>query len=725
MCVCVGVAQAFNELRAYDASTGEKGLYLPTEWKNGYDSSTKEYNGGGVYYSLSRKRESKNFVVFWDKAYGDTAPDALSKSNFYYVDIDYMLQEAERFYELYSKTLGFVNPEASTTMSKYKCVICLIHTQDWMAYGGGYDFVIPALWINPATCKPIGHTVAHEIGHSFHYMCFSEANNHQNSNTVNTGFHLNVGNGQGIWEQTAQWQAAQAYPAEMFNQSMGVFRHSTNYAFTHEWHRYQSYWFHYYLCQYYNDMTTVGQVWNQPQTGSTDFNQALMDLKGLSAPQLYALYYDYASRVATWDLDATKSYRNNYIGQFDYYCCQTGEKTYQVAYASVPQSTGFNVIPLQVPAAGTDVTIHFTALKSGCDLAAADPGMYLNGDTQFVPVGKSKYNTNGSPSARGFRLGYVALMKDGTRQYFNEDKVYGTGSMEKTEDVSFTVPANVDRMWFIVSPALTKYYQHKWDENILTGDDQWPYRFQLDGTDIGAAATVYVASELDGRDIADITFTYDVYLPVRSDYETVTVTVDKAAAAQLGTAFQMNASDIPAKMVSYAASGPSNGKIMFYAANADGSLQAKGKNTNATYGHWFSKSGAVVEWGSGNAILYSDFTPGTLSFAIGQYPGKVKNGDNYTIRQALRYKKSSTETATAYFVFNVHVNQSKSGAELSGVDYQNPSVIDAILTMDEGRLSVRQTGVVYDLSGHQVTNRVCSSLKPGIYVVNGKKILVK
>ena len=103
---------------------------------------------------------------------------------------------------------------------------------------------------------------------------------------------MQCGNGQAIWEQTAQWQAAQSYPELMYDQSINVFRKSHNYAFSHEWHRYQSYWFHYYLCQHYDDMTTVAQVWNQPMTGqsqgnATDFNQALMKLKNIDETGLF------------------------------------------------------------------------------------------------------------------------------------------------------------------------------------------------------------------------------------------------------------------------------------------------------------------------------------------------------------------------------------------------------------------------------------------------------
>ena len=40
--------------------------------------------------------------------------------------------------------------------------------------GRGYDNVIGALWVNPSTCKPVGSTIAHEIGHSFQYQVYCD-----------------------------------------------------------------------------------------------------------------------------------------------------------------------------------------------------------------------------------------------------------------------------------------------------------------------------------------------------------------------------------------------------------------------------------------------------------------------------------------------------------------------------------------------------------------------
>ena len=697
-------------------AAAQKTVYIPNEWKNPWPSDSllyKESDPDGKYtWSKTRSVESDNVIIFWDKYY-KTNPKNLPKSDFYYVDIDDLLQKCEAFYDLEINKLGFVDP-VNSNLSKYKVMVLMNHTTTWTCYGGGYDYQVSALWLNPSTCKPVGHSVAHEVGHSFHYMCYAEHSGHRDSQTDNTGFHLACGNGQAIWEQTAQWQANQSYPELMFDQSIGIFRNSHNYAYSHEWHRYQSYWFHYYLCQHYDDITTVAQVWNQPMTGqsrgnATDFNQALMALKGLSVRDLFKLYFDYACHCATWDFDVAAPYRDPYIGDLNYRCVMLGDCEYQVALASCPQGSGFNVIPLQVPEAGTQVTTHLTGLRMGASLQEADPGEYLNGDSQFQKAESRRYNSIASRSSRGFRMGYVALMQDGSRRYFSEDSVYCQGTSLVTEDYSFTVPEGVSRMWLVVSPALKTYNQHKWDDTIAA-DDMWPYSFRLEGTDVGSRATVYVSPTLDGREASNITLTYDVSFPRDAQgYSGTSVIVGGQAAAMLGTAFQLSLSDISSKMQTWQASGPSTGKIMFYGVNANGQLAQSGSTANG-YGHWFNASGNVSDWGSG--YVFSEFSGGALSFSLGQYPGRSANGSKYTIRQALRYRVSATQYAVATFVFNITVGGPAS-ATLSNIDYTVPTAISTVAAQPADHR-------YFDLQGRPV-----SQPQKGLYIQNGRKVVIR
>ena len=699
----------------------QKAVYIPDSWQ--YNATTEEYTEGGnseLQWSFKRSKESDNCIIFWQKGFGSDpgkAP-ALNGTSMTF-DADAVLRVAETCYDLNVNKLGF---SCSNMLDKYKILILMNYTTTWTCYGGGYDYECSALWLNPATVKPAGHSLAHEVGHSFHYMCYAEAANynHTSSSTIGTGFHLPVGNGQTIWEQTAQWQANQAYPSEMFNQSYPLFGNNANYAFSHEWMRYQSYWFLYYLCQHYDDITTVAQVWKQRMTGAVDFNQSLMKLKGLSAEALYELYFDYALHCATYDFDVAAPYRDNYIGRFDYRAVQLAENKYQVAYASAPQGTGFNVIELSVPAAGNTVTTKFTALKPGAALNEADPGEYNNGNAgALVSAGVTKYNRV-SPRERGFRIGYVFLKNDGTREYSNDNTVHCKGTDEVTEDITAEVPQDTKRMFLVVSPALSTYIQHKWDDDI-TNDDQWPYRFELEGT-TATSVIPYIKEPdfekvIDGRDISNVTLTYDVILPPTSSYDGATVNFNGSGLNAICTAFQMEGDEIFGQILPYSSS-QQNGTIMNYAARPNGSLQKVGKTTNGDFGHWFNASGTAITFGNG-CVVYAEFTKSTKSAVVGQYPNANAGGTKRTIREALHYKASDGKTATAYLVFNITFQTGATArSRLTDIEYTdpNPDAIREIKSLTPAHS--KSDGDWYDLSGRRV-----QAPKRGLFIQNGRKVL--
>ncbi len=705
-----------------------KKVYIPEEWR--WNSGLyKESDPDGQYvWSKTRSMESANVILFWDNGY-TCNPKDLPKDDFYYVDMDYLLQQCEDYYELESTKLGFVDPEMSN-VAKYKMMVLMNHTTEWTCYGGGYDFVINALWLNPATCKPVGSAVAHEVGHSFHYMCFAEHSGHQNSDTDNTGFHLQNGIGQTIWETTANWQSLQSFPQEFFDMSYmsAIYNRSHNYAFNHEWHRYQAFPFISYLTEKYDDITTVAQVWNTPMEGqqqgkASDFNMALMKCKNLSVSDLYKLHFDFACHAVTWDMTVCSPYRSDsHIGNFVYNCILTNDDAYQVALSSCPQGTGYNVIPLQVPAAGTEVKFNLTALNPGAELLDNDPGEYLDGESKYVRLesdanGKRRYQTSsqGNATWRGFRMGFVVLMDNGTTQYFSEDRVYCQGRGTKTESYAITLPEGVRRLWAVVAPALKDYICHRWDDKIAD-DDMWPYRFTLEGTDIGGSATVYADATIDGRAIADITYEYDVHFPLDNSqygYTGVTVNISGRNAAALGTAFQMQPTAINDKMQQWDERGPQNGKICLYAANPDGSLAQSGSTANG-YGHWFSADGKVSGYNDG--YLFSEFAPSQLSFTIGQYPAKSTEGSQYTIRQTLRYRKNAKTFANANFIFHVTVGDTAADYTLRSVNYADPTT--GIDTIERSMSGVQCP--TYNLQGQRLTQP-----QRGINIINGRKVIIK
>ena len=712
------------------AAHAQKQLYIPNEWKG--TNLYRESDPNNQYtWSKSRSKESENFIVYWDKDYGKKAPNELSSNDFYYVDIDDLLQKAEWFYELNVTKLGFGGE--GSKLAKYKSMILINHTTEWMAYGSGYDFNCPALWINPATCKPVGHTIAHEIGHSFQYMGYSDLGGH-------AGFHDAIGKGSGWWEQTAQWQAAQAYPDLKWGESWTVygapyFPRYANYAMTHEWMRYQSYWWHYYLVEKFNDRSFIGKLWRHQMSKASDPNEVLMDMQGLSVEELYKLYFEYAMKMATVDIDVDGC-REEGVKQINsvpyrYACIALGDSKYQVAYSSCPQSTGFNIIPLIVPEPGTVVSIDFTSLKQRAKLADGDPAEYYNGDNQLVklPSTKAYYNINSKyGSQRGFRLGYVALLKDGSRKYLYEDELYcaNSGTNEQNATVSCTVPEGTQKLFFVVSPAPKQYIQHQWDDDI-SNDDQWPYTIQLSGTDLIDAPEPYVAPVISEElGLTDATITYNVELPRHTtDYSYVAVTVAGNALSVLGTAFQMKdaASGVSSSLVEWSSTEPANGQMKFYATSPSGEIVNKQSSANG-YGHWFNASGAYTTWGS-DCYVYSEFQPASLTFNVGQKPSTLTVGKTYTISQALKYKQGG-KTATVRFIFNVKCVAASASSRFSLAKVeQDPKVAEytsAIAAPAVPSAASLQDASYYTLSGTRLSGRPTTK---GIYLHKGKKLLIR
>ena len=98
---------------------------------------------------------------------------------------------------------------------------------------------------------------------------------------------------------------------------------------------------------------------------------------------------------------------------------------------------------------------------------------------------------------------------------------------------------------------------------------------------------------------------------------------------------------------------PAEGKIAFAAVEPGGVLNY---NTTANgLGFWFDSNGNVIGWGKDNdSKLFTEFTSGSFEFSIGQYPGKCKAGDKYSVKEAFVYTKNSKQYQVT-IIFNVTI----------------------------------------------------------------------
>lgn len=590
-------------------------------------------------WSLVRSRQSEHFIVFWEEGFGED-PNATTLPEALRVDVDDLLAKAESFFTINVELLKFAELNSgNSNLERYKMQIYLYYQTEWLATGSGYDDVIGALWVNPSTCKPVGSTIAHEIGHSFQYQVYADLlAAGETANDFSRGFRYGFGGdgGNGFWEQTAQWQSFQSYPAEAFESyNFGVYTDNAHRHVCHEWQRYASYFIHYYWSELHG-VDFIGRLWREA-VRPEDPVEAYMRMNDLSVEQMNDEMYGAATRFVTWDLEEIRTRGHSYIGSHSWQLYPHAEGGYQVAYSHCPGTTGYNVIPLNIPEAGNTISVAFEGLSPGSPLASADPAVARVGE-QSVTV--TTYNTSDA-SAVGWRYGFVAILTGGER-------IYGEMQSDRNGTASLVVPENCEKVWFVVSGAPTRYQSHAWDENELN-DEQWPYRVQFNGTDLLGNIEIDPDAEPE-----DITLTYDLSFPAdASAYSGATVNlVSNNDLIRVAEAFQMQGSAISGMMLE-AKETAREGRIAFAAVEPGGVL-----NYNATangYGFWFDSQGSVIGWGSDNdSKLFAEFASSSFQFSIGQFPGKCNAGDSYTIREALVYTKEGKQYR-ATFVFKISI----------------------------------------------------------------------
>lgn len=447
-----------------------------------------DYTNPDSRWNFKRSKESEHWVVFWDKEFGDdpaNAPSATDKDGNVIdmrVDINDMLLKAEQYYHTNVDTLHMAyTGQGKSRLDTYKSEIYLIYTTDWTAYGGGNDYQVGALWVNPATCHPIGHTIAHEVGHTFQYQTYCDHLLNGGSDDRRSGFQYGLPGSNGgnvFWEQCAQWQGFQdnlGLATTVYDVNVWIANHHRH--FEHEWMRYASYWEQFYWSEQ-QGMTALGRIWNESRYPE-DSQQAYMRIfLNDDYDALRRQLFEYAQKVATFDFAQVRRYVSQSTSdRYTFSPVSLTDGWKQVSYAECPQPSGFNVIKLAVPAAGTQVTFHIKGLPVGSELAAGDAGRQVDGDGKTVGT-VTNYNTTDVAGQEGWAYGFVAYKSDGTRVY-GDMNLLSTTNTEAT--ATFTVPEQTSRLFVVVQGAPGIYRQCPWDEKEST-DDQLPYQFKIEGT---------------------------------------------------------------------------------------------------------------------------------------------------------------------------------------------------------------------------------------------------
>ena len=414
----------------------------------GTDTQLKNNNN---QWSYTRSYQSKHWILFWEKGYGNSVPSAVPE----------ILSTADKVFEFYADSLKFITiNENKSKTDTYKMIIRLKYTDEWEANGSGIDDKIGMLTLSRwAYTSRGGQTVAHEIGHCFQYQTHCD-NNNQNGWMYTW---VNSGNGNVFWEMCAQWQAYKFYPTYQFNNEWltntlnGLHKHPLC-----EELRYNNYFIQDYFCHKHG-MDVIGRLWNESVRLEDPFQTYMritMDSELTQAEKLEQLneeMWEYGARLTTFDMDPIRRYGNSTIGKRT----QTTLKKVDDGFWKIDslvcvENFGNNAIRLNVPAGEKTVYAELIGLP--------DEKGYISY--------KSK--------AAGWKFGFVALKKDGTRLYGD---IAGATYDDTRNTVSFDCPAGCSYLWLVVSGAPTDYWSRGWN-GTTRDDEQLPYKVKFYQTNV-------------------------------------------------------------------------------------------------------------------------------------------------------------------------------------------------------------------------------------------------
>lgn len=550
--------------------------------------SGNNYMNDNSRWSFSRSMESEHFVVFWEKGFGSDP----TKAQTYRFNPKTVLQNAEKIWDTYVTQLGFLVPGRSTT-DTYKIQLYVLYQSEWRADASGVD---GKMGIGHMSAVAIGarggHTVAHEIGHTFQYLVSADLGQQHG---YNYGYGEGASGGNGWWESCANWQAYKVYPERQFTDGEYFEGHlpKCHLNLLHEDWRYENCFVQDYWCMKHGQ-DFIGRLWresNKPEDPVETYKR----LNKLSQDQLCDEFYEGFARMATWDIDGIRDRASHRIGQHQSHLTRTDEGAWRVDAAYCPQNYGYNIINLNAAAGGTVVKAHFKGI------AGADGYRKINVDKA------------------GWRYGFVAYTQDG-------QTVYGETARDKEGTATLTLPDGCQRLFFVVMGAPTEHWRHPWDDNAQN-DEQWPYEVTFEGTDLYGQFPEYPA-DYERRDTTvyiNAELAYD-----GSSYTSTRVQYDMAAISQaLGLSTQ--------QLKSLGRTASSNPR--FVGVDANGTIHTgttTSTSSNTCYGHWFTAQGNVCNYDS-SARIFAELYPDTYNCYVGQYPGRLTRGHTYTIRQAVQY----------------------------------------------------------------------------------------
>ena len=429
-----------------------------------YSGTNYENQKATSGYNFAHSLESEHFAVFWDVRYGNNPDKIQYPGDGNVTKASYVLDIAEKCWKIYADELGFVK-EGSSVTDKYKIQLYIPYQSDWRADASGVDGQeSDGTWsktgighFNPwAANARGGHTVAHEVGHTFQYLVSADLGE---SHGYKWGFNGDGWGDCGWWESCADWQAYQIFPDRQFTDGEYFEQHLDNHHLNllHEDWRYACCYIQDWWCMKYG-RDFIGRLW-RASNKSEDPVQTYKRMNGnMSQEQFCNELMEGYMRMATWDIDGVRDRAKHRIGQHKkrLKVVDAATATYTTDSATCIQNYGYHITNMKVATAGTVVKANFTGLTD------AKGYRYVN------------------KARAGWRYAFVAYSSDGTR-------TYGEVKADKEGTAELTIPTGCTRLFFVVMGAPTVHWQHPWDRSKnasswTQNNEQWPYQVQFENT---------------------------------------------------------------------------------------------------------------------------------------------------------------------------------------------------------------------------------------------------
>lgn len=414
----------------------EKEIYIPK------DLQEMDLKNPESKWSYDRMECTENFAIFWEKGFGnDLSNPPQLEGNPMAVDLENLKEKLESFYDYFYHTLQFA--KKGSKCDKYRMMVMINYSLEGTAYGGDYDGEIGALWVAPNRVQDKKlNCIAHELGHSFQSQITCDGQGE-------------AWGGSGFFEMTSQWMLWHVNPEWVTDENYHwvAFCKDTHKAFLQLTNIYRSP----YVLEYWSQkhgLTVIADLFRQGKKGE-DPAMTYKQMFNLTQEQFNDEMFDASRRIVNLDFTHAFDVTRKHAGQMTTKLGAPDAEGWQmITPENCPENYGFNAIPLNLPEAGTTVSVDFKG-----------------------QAGTKGFNAVNTDKA-GWRYGFIATDKEGKCTYSEMGK-------ENIGKLSYQVPEGTEQLWLVVMGAPTEYWRtpERWGNE---GEDkesaQWPYSIKLNGT---------------------------------------------------------------------------------------------------------------------------------------------------------------------------------------------------------------------------------------------------